>query len=636
MRAPTPALHEDVDRLVQLINNMNQRREGDSRDLASQVGRLEEELFDLSRFLRDDADQRRQRDMDLLNRRPETVVIQIPAPPPPPVRVAVEPEREPEPEPILEPEVESEPEPVIEPEPVVKPESLPEPEPVSTPEEIASSVSSPSATSTITLSDSSLSSPEEVLSTPRVTAVAPSPISITPPSLLLANIPSTPTSTAETFLSSHYSEYEDLESEVPETESLETEFPEESITPSKESTVPSKESVVLANVPAVPEEPSSSPSTSSPSSASSPSSPSEPSSPASTTTSITVQARPPVSLAGLKDALNRLEQQHQHLLTGQRSLAQVLDDIRRRPIYEPPEAESDHGIPQGIQHIEQLLQQVLAQCRKIRSETSESSESETRTLSEVETINSAIEEQLLRDHWKNLLQRHGMSEPTSVPPPPRPPLPDLTLADVPEKEQRPSRLPDTARPRPEEDEESVRTPRPTAPEMLLADHPVLRPKPRRQRAQSQSPTIEYMPIPPSEPEEEEVYGDEGRPTYVRPSQRPPRPAVRPPRPYRPPVHGVEVEEESVAEPVDEGPDIDMLNVINRLRQQRHGGDGYFYPGDRPSTHIQIPVRTSVSSIHTIADAISCQRLEQGVRLLLLQVDGHGIRTRCTRDLLCSL
>ncbi|KAG8904042.1 hypothetical protein FRC00_014293, partial [Tulasnella sp. 408] len=39
-------LGEYVDRLVQLINNMNQRREGDSRDLASQVGRLEEELFD--------------------------------------------------------------------------------------------------------------------------------------------------------------------------------------------------------------------------------------------------------------------------------------------------------------------------------------------------------------------------------------------------------------------------------------------------------------------------------------------------------------------------------------------------------------------------------------------------------------
>ncbi|KAG9013171.1 hypothetical protein FRB90_006205, partial [Tulasnella sp. 427] len=561
--APAPILTDDVNRLVQLINDMNQHRAGDTRDLASQVGRIEEELFDLSRFLRDDADQRRQRELEALATRPEPVIIQVPAP--------VEPEPEP-----------------VEPEPVV------EPEPISTPEEIATSVSSPSASSTVSLSESSPSSLEELPMTARAIPVAKtkSPISVTPPPLH-DEAPSTPTTTAETFLSSHYSEYEDLESEEPITEESESELIPDAPTESPSS-------LSLHNVPHPPKqkEPSSPSPSSSPTSASSPSSLSEPSSPASTTTSITVQARPPVSLAGLKDALNRLEKQHQDLLTGQRSLAQVLDDIRRRPIYEPPEAESDHGIPQGIQHIEHLLQQVLSQCRKIRSETSQASESEeTGTLTDVDTVNSEIEEQLLRDHWKNLLQRHGMSQPATVPLPPRPPLPDLTIADIPYGEEpisrpgakeRPSQLPfEEPLPQlPERDSTETPRPRPAAPDTVFANYPAHRPKPARRRAQSQSPTIEYEPIPPSEPEDADLYGDTGRPYFPssqRPSQRPGRqePFVRPS------VTGEDVDTVLGNQPVEGSPEIDFLKRLQDLRKRRRPGDGYFYPGGAPTTEVPI-------------------------------------------------
>ncbi|KAG9040066.1 hypothetical protein FS837_000859 [Tulasnella sp. UAMH 9824] len=108
---PTPVLTETVNRLLQLSTDVNQRRETESRDLASRVGRIREELSDLSRFLQDEADQRRQRELEILNREPELVIIKVPNPVPKPVPVSVEPEPEPIPhlEPIVEPAPSSQP-----------------------------------------------------------------------------------------------------------------------------------------------------------------------------------------------------------------------------------------------------------------------------------------------------------------------------------------------------------------------------------------------------------------------------------------------------------------------------------------------------------------------------------------------
>ncbi|KAG8916423.1 hypothetical protein FRC00_000163 [Tulasnella sp. 408] len=111
--SPTPVLTETVNHLLQLSTNINQRRQSESRDLASRVGRIRDELFDLSRFLRDEADQSRQREQEILNREPEVVIIKVPTPVPAPVPVPVSVEPEPQLmsdlEPVVKPAVSSPP-----------------------------------------------------------------------------------------------------------------------------------------------------------------------------------------------------------------------------------------------------------------------------------------------------------------------------------------------------------------------------------------------------------------------------------------------------------------------------------------------------------------------------------------------
>ncbi|KAG8920861.1 hypothetical protein FRC01_000556 [Tulasnella sp. 417] len=103
--APTRVSTEDILRLRQLFSNMDEHHESESRELASQVSQIEEELLDLSRFVRDAADQRRQRELEALNKRPEIVVIQVLAPVLAPAKMPVEPDPELEldPEPNLSP-----------------------------------------------------------------------------------------------------------------------------------------------------------------------------------------------------------------------------------------------------------------------------------------------------------------------------------------------------------------------------------------------------------------------------------------------------------------------------------------------------------------------------------------------------
>lgn len=515
-----PIVTHDVNRLLQYLHDVNQRRGDETRDLASVVGKIEDELFDLSKFLRDEADRRWQRDLDE------------------DAKARAEAEK-----PKRTPSVSS---------------KAPSTSSIEVEEE-EEDISSTSVTESISESVSTISEP----STPRpasLHAIPRSPISVTPPPMK-AEEPSTPTTTAGSFWSSHYSEFPDEESILHPSE-------EESMV---EPIEPSEESVDLRNIP----------------SASSPSSPSSPSSDSSTITStsvpssptsssVTIQARPPVSLNAIKDALGRLEDQHAQLLDGQHSLGDLLNELRRRPVFRMPDLESDHGVPDGINNIQNLLENLLDAFRQMKSPRTES---EAKTESEVgTTVDSELEEMMLREHWKNLLRRHGMAEPASMPEPPRLPVPDITLPDAPAVSEPGLGLgfPEARVGEPLEEEG------PSRPETTTANIPIRRPTHRR-RPRSLSPTIQYEPTPPSVPDDD-AFADapEGVPHFegTRPSrprkERPIRDTFTLPARRRPAAEEEEGEYPEGA--AEEGPDLNMEDLVRRFRRARRPGtDGIFYP-----------------------------------------------------------
>lgn len=367
-------------------------------------------------------------------------------------------------------------------------------------------------------------------------------IQLSSPASLAA--PSTPTATRDSFLSSHYSELDDLDSMA---SPLESSSMIEPVTVSLHDEKDGER-------------------TPTPSSPSSPSSLSESSlSATSSSSSVTVQPQAPISLGALRDALNRLQNQHAQLQDGQGVMANMLRNLLERPVVYPT---SDHGIPDGIDNIERMLEEVLRATRKIKSVSSSSkTESEAETEAEtVETIDSELEEAMLREHWKDLLKRHGLSEPTSLPAAPRPVhLPeDITFGD---QGQAPG-FPQAERP--------IRTMSPE--ELMTTFTPATVRPPRRPRAPSEASALVYEHPPPSVAEEE-IFGD-GRPAFV--PARTERPIVdygniRYAGPPRQPQQPLEYEE-AVDRLREDGQLPPMDRLVRYLRGLRNGTDGWIDPG----------------------------------------------------------
>ncbi|KAG8851671.1 hypothetical protein FRB96_009167 [Tulasnella sp. 330] len=495
---PPPILTHDVNRLLQYIHDVNERRGDESRDLATHLGKIEEELFDLSQFLRDEADQRLQRELEqqamtersdspfsttttTLSSTTVSTVRVSPAVSTPVTELT----------PIVEPTVIVEAAPVVELTPVVEP-------------------------------------------TPVIDSPSPPPERVRSPSTLTAS---------ESYLSSHYSEFDDLETVQEEDEYAD---------------IP-----IGLSEPTEPTEPSESSSSSSPST------------PSSSSSSLTVQPpRPKISLSALGDALSRLERQHGNLLGNQQSILEVLDDLRSRP-FGFPEPESDHGIPDALRHIESFLQRVLDATLKARTVTTESSKTESEA--ETTTTDSALEETLLRERWKDLQRRYGMAEPVSMPPPPRP-VPEVSLPDESHAGE-----PAIQFPVPEVDAH------PASPEIVMPSMTSLYSRPRRLRARSLSPTIAFVPLPPSAPEDT-VFADEGWPRFPDRRTQADHHSRRPPADWLPPRVVQEPLEDTVQQPLEEEPpavlpgkDLDMLAEIQDLRRKQHPESTGFFEPRRPPT-----------------------------------------------------
>ncbi|KAG8904985.1 hypothetical protein FRB99_000899 [Tulasnella sp. 403] len=534
---PAPILTHDVNRLLSYLHDINQRRADESRDLALHIGRIEEELFDLSGFLRDEAEERWRKEMEEARSKTASVASA------PPSSYSVS----------------------------------------------SSSVSESESSSTISTPSTperrTITPPAELKAIPTehppespIEPHAELPVSVTPPPIR-AKSPSMFTTT-ETFMSSHYSEYDDLSSVAEEDEGEETELEPETIEISPSA--PSATSLPVSS-PSSPSSPSST-SSKSPSSSESTASISTPSSPTTSSSSITIQApRPPITLGALKDALSRLEDQHAKILDGQNNMADALDDLRRRPVFVMPEEESDHGIPDGLKHIELLLEEVLAACRRVKSarssviSRSEKTLSTVRTESEVETIDSELEEVMLREHWKNLLRRHGVAEPITMPVPPRMPIPSVVVPDVIPEEV--VELADVSE-------------RPSTPVTLPAI-PLFQPRPHRPRARSQSPTLTYSAPPPSA--EDGMFADEGVPRFEGLRARQERVQGRPsPRPLS--AHGLRRVASQLGLPLEQDiGDMDFERLVRELRQKRKpGSDGFFIPSgpERPVEDIPPRVPTA--------------------------------------------
>ncbi|KAG9030949.1 hypothetical protein FRB95_003286 [Tulasnella sp. JGI-2019a] len=597
--SPNPILTHDVNRLLQFIHDVSQRQGDESRNLAAQVGKIEEELFDLSQFLRDDADQRWQRELEkegeALTERSDSpfststtslssstvsTVREVPIraesvtpTPATPVVTAPTPVTPIPTTPILEPPTPVTPAPAT---PIVAAPTL--------------ATSTPATPTPVTPTPST-----PIVAAPIAAALTPSPpspivIPASPPPLRLKS-PSTLTA-SESYLSSHYSEFDDLDT-LPEEDYVEE---------------PQEEEYAEVAVPT--------PSPSSPSESSETSSSSPPSTPTSSSSSITVQApRPKISLSALGDALSRLEQQHGNLLGNQQSILEVLDDLRARP-FGFPEPQSDHGIPDALRHIESFLQRVLEATMKAKTESTVTS-SKTESEAETTTTESSLEEILLRERWKDLQRRYGMATPVSMPPPPRMPVPDVVMPD--EAASAEHAEPSIQFPLPET---AVRS---QSPEIMVPSMPNLYSRPRRPRARSLSPTVAFLPVPPSAPEDS-PFADEGRPWFpnrkaqrkrasARPSPTealglPPRvfevpeerrdeqPVERPVEQYveqpteRPTERPMERPmEQTVEQPLEAGrlparrpDDIDMMDAVRAQRRQQHPErptSGFYEPADIP-------------------------------------------------------
>jgi hypothetical protein len=245
----------------------------------------------------------------------------------------------------------------------------------------------------------------------------------------------------------------------------------------------------------------------------------------------TATARPGLNLNTLRDLLLRLQEQHLHLLDGQRHTQQLLEDLANRPppIHLPEGVADDATRQAALRGVEGLLHRIIDALAP----------PSVKTASE-EGSDSALEQQLLDKKWQQL-NRSPIEQPQPRKSPSSVDFKQWETYDLPADSQRPTDV---------------------APPTIPAIRTIEVPHPKRRRARSVSPTITVPP-------EGDAFSTTGRPIFEQGTTRMGEPSEQADQP----ATGV-----PEATPT-EGPEYDFLKLVQAHRRQRRGdgSDGIYYP-----------------------------------------------------------